>query len=406
MGFWRGILIIFLPFASGFFFTYFFRVINAVIAPDLESDIGLTAGELGLLSAAYFLTFAASQIPLGLLLDRYGPRRVQGSLFCLAGFGSFLFAVGESFLVLLFARALVGVGVSGGLMAAFKATVQWFPREKYALINGWFFAAGALGAVTATAPVELALEYLNWRGLFVFLAVATFGSGGMILLVVPDKPDSLISTSLRQQAAAIVAIFRNVFFWRIVPLHITCHSAYMAIQGLWAGPWLSDVARFDDATVASHLFAMAVAMLIGVSLSGVFASALQRLGLSLDGVCGIGAVLNIGIMAAVSFQLTNATYVLWSLVGLFGIMTTVVFAALASHFPQTHVGRAHTAANVLVFSMAFAYQFGIGAIVELWPANPDGSYPATAYTVAFLITTGTQILALFWYLISPKTANR
>ena len=148
----RAMLVVFMPFAAGYFFSYFFRTVNAVVAPYLRQDIGLGPADLGLMSAAYFLTFAAFQIPLGLLLDRYGPRRVQGTLYCAAALGALLFAMADSLTTLVLARAMIGFGVSGGLMAALKAIVMWFPLNRVALVNGWYLACGGLGVLAATGP--------------------------------------------------------------------------------------------------------------------------------------------------------------------------------------------------------------------------------------------------------------
>jgi len=407
----RAMLLVFAPFACGYFFSYFYRTVNAVIAPDLRADVGVGATELGLLTASYFLTFAACQIPLGLLLDRYGPRRVQGLLYGVAALGALLFAYGESVGTLLLARSLIGVGVSGGLMAALKAIVQWFPRERYALVNGWYFSSGAIGALAATRPLEFALQFTDWRGLFVVLAIATAAAAVLILTVVPDKPGSAAGGSVAQQIRELGQIYRDPYFWRVVPLMFTGASANMAIQGLWAGPWLAEVNGYGRDVVANHLLVMALAMLFGVSMSGPFAAALQRLGLTLAGACGTGAVLTIASLLLVVTRLfdgqviavplvspaLDATYLVWAFVGFSGTLTSLVFAALARHFPENRIGRANTAANVMVFLSSFSYQFGMGAIIELWPANAAGSYPIEAYTMAFLATIATMVVAFVWF---------
>jgi len=394
----RAMLLVFTPFACGYFFSYFYRSVNAVVAPDLRAELGVNAAELGLLSAAYFLTFAICQIPLGVLLDRYGPRRVQGSLYALAALGALLFAFGDSTTTLLLARGLIGIGVSGGLMAALKAIVLWFPRERIALINGFYFTSGAIGALAATVPTEIAVQAIGWRPLFMILAAATLAAAVFIWMVVPEKPGSAAGGTFRQQIRELGAIYRDQYFWRIVPLMFTGASAQMAIAGLWAGPWLSDVDGYPRDVVADHLLVMAAGMAVGTMLSGPFASALQRIGISIAGACGVAGALYLVALLLVVTRLTDATYVTWGIIGLVGTLTSLVFAALAQHFPETHVGRANTAANVIVFGMSFAYQFGLGAIVELWAPLADGTYPTQAYTVAFLAVAATQVLALLWFL--------
>jgi MFS family permease len=161
---------IFLPFGFGYLLSYLFRTVNAVIAPDLVRDLGLDPASLGLLTSAYFLAFATLQLPVGLLLDRYGPRRVEAGLLLLAATGALMFSRAEGLGELLLARALIGAGVAACLMAAFKAFALWFSAERLALANGVQMVSGGIGALLATAPVEFALRFTDWRG--VFLAVS------------------------------------------------------------------------------------------------------------------------------------------------------------------------------------------------------------------------------------------
>src|SRR5579872_3903275 len=184
---WRLVFSVFLPFAAGYYLAYLFRTINAAISPALASDFSLNAAETGLLASIYFLVFGLTQIPIGVFLDRFGPRRVQGVLLVIAAGGATLFGTASSFPELLFARAMIGLGVAGSLMAGLKAVVTWFPRERVALANGWMIMLGSLGAVTATAPTDWLLNYLGWRSLFEILTIGTFTVGGLIYMVVPDR---------------------------------------------------------------------------------------------------------------------------------------------------------------------------------------------------------------------------
>ena len=127
MGMVRLAFTVLAPFACGYFLSYLFRAVNAVVAPDLVRDVGLSASELGLLTAAYLIAFALFQLPLGMLLDRFGPRRVQTVLLCCAAAGGLLFAIADDVVTLTFARALIVLGIAGGLMAGFKAVVLWLP---------------------------------------------------------------------------------------------------------------------------------------------------------------------------------------------------------------------------------------------------------------------------------------
>ena len=188
---WRPVLFVFLPLAAGYFLSYFFRTINALIAGSLVTDLGVDASHLGLMTSVYFLTFAAVQLPLGVLLDRYGPRRVQSGLLLIAASGAALFAAADRFEVLVIGRALIGFGVAGSLIAGLKAIVLWFPKERLSLFNGCFIMLGTLGAVVATSPTEWVLAYTGWRGLLEVLAITTAATALVIFLVVPDIPQRM-----------------------------------------------------------------------------------------------------------------------------------------------------------------------------------------------------------------------
>ena len=203
---------VFLPFALGYFLSYLYRTVNAVIAPDLEAALGLDAADLGLVTSAYFLTFAAFQLPLGILLDRWGPRRVEAALLVFAALGAFVFASADSTKGLVLGRALIGFGVSACLMGAFEAYVLWFPPQRLPLVNGLQMAAGGAGALAATAPVEAALHLTDWRGLFHALSVLTVIVAAVVLLSVPRRNEEGPAHPLSEQIAGIRDVFADPVF--------------------------------------------------------------------------------------------------------------------------------------------------------------------------------------------------
>src|SRR3977135_4373893 len=248
------ILRVFLPFVVGYYIAYLFRTINAVMAVPLATELGLGADDLGLLTSVYFLTLAAAQIPIGILLDRYGPRRVQSVLLVIAAVGSTLFAVSDHFWMLLIGRALIGLGVASAMTAGLKALVLWFPGDRVPLLNGLMVMFGALGAVTATLPADLLLDWIGWRELFGLFAGLTVASAVMIYLIVPEAtpvPSGAVSAGLRK-------VYADPRFWRVAPLSASCIGTAWALQGLWAAQWLKDVEGLDRAGVVFHLFTMAV----------------------------------------------------------------------------------------------------------------------------------------------------
>ena len=314
---WRLITLVFLPFTAGYYLSYLFRTINALISGRLTSDLALGAADLGLLTSVYFLTLAALQVPIGIWLDRYGPRRVQSVLMLVAAAGAALFGAADGLLTLIFARLLIGFGVAAALMAGLKAIVLWFPKERVAFINGCMVMLGALGAVTATAPAELLLQWTGWRGMFELLAVATDASSALIYFLVPER---VVAASMPASGApvSLKTIYSDPRFWRLAPLSATCVGTAWALQGLWAAPWLADVDRLDRAGVIRHLFVMAVALSAGALLLGTMADRLRRHGIGprniLAGVAGLFIAAQFALLA----QLPLPSYLLWSVIAAVG----------------------------------------------------------------------------------------
>ncbi len=388
---------VFVPFALGYFLSYLFRVVNAVIAPDLVRDIGLDAGDLGLLTSAYLLSFAAFQLPLGILLDRFGPRRTEAALLVFAALGAIVFALAEGRTGLIAGRALVGFGVSACLMAAFKAFVLWFPRDRLPLVNGCQMAAGGLGALAATAPVEWALAVTDWRGVFLLLGGLTLVVALVLFAVVPERDGTQAGESLAAQVRGIGRVFTSQLFWRAAPLTVLSQASFLSIQGLWSGPWLRDVAGLDRSGVAGSLSLIAAAMVAGFIVIGWAAGRLARSGVPPLSVGVLGMVLFLAAQAMLVLQIEGAALASWIAFGFFGTSGIVPYAALSQRFPPHLAGRLNTGLNVMVFVIAFAAQWGIGAIIGLWPATATGGYHPDGYRAAFGLTLVLQFAALLWF---------
>ena len=393
----RAVLLVFMPFACGYFLSYLYRTVNAVIAPLLVRDLGLSASDLGLLTAAYFLSFAAFQLPLGLLLDRFGPRRVQACLLLSAALGALVFAWGPGREWLILGRALIGLGVAGGLMASFKAITLWFPEARWPLVNGCFVAVGGLGAMAATEPVEAALGFTDWRGLFVGLSLATAGVSALILAVVPERSGGAPGSDLRALLAGLGRIYRDRRFWRFAPLCVLAAGSSMAIQSLWSGPWLKDVAGFDRPQVASGLLLIAAALTLGSLLSGVIADLLARLGIATAKVIAGGVALLLFADVVLALQLAPGALWPWVIFALTGNTAMLSYPILCRHFPLDLSGRVNTGINVMVFACAFSVQYAVGLIIDLWPSTPDGGYAPEGYRAAFLVVCALIAVAFVWF---------
>lgn len=399
-----GVLVgrVFLPFAAGYFLSYLYRSVNAVIGPDLSAALALDAGALGLLTSAYFLAFASSQLPLGLLLDRLGPRRVESALLVFAATGALVFSLADGLTGLVAGRALIGFGVSSCLMAAFKGNVLFFPRERLPLVNGLVMASGGLGALTATAPIEAALTVTDWRGVFYLLAALTLAVATALFLLVPERATGMPSGNLRAQIGDTTQIYKSALFWRIAPLPMISQATFMAIQGLWAGPWLRDVAQMDRLVAANHLFAAAAAMVAGFILMGMIAERLGRFGIAPLTIAVAGMLLFMGNQVLLALGWTGDTLTTWIAFGFFGTSGTITYAVLSQSFPPHLAGRVNTALNLLVFVAAFAAQWGMGAIIDLWPRQADGGYPLAAYQAAFGMMLALQAAAFVWFAVPRR----
>jgi MFS family permease len=395
MAWLRPALMVFMPFAAGYYLSYLFRVINAVVAKPLADELELDAARLGLLTSVYFLTFAAVQLPLGVALDRIGPRRVQASLLMVAALGALTFAVAPNYPVLVIGRGLIGLGVAGALIAGLKGIAEWFPRERLPLINGVYVAFGAAGAVTATAPVEWLLTWTDWRGLFLMLAAATATASILIFAVVLEPP---VRAKTAVSAPGIREVYADPRFWRLAPISALCIGSAWALQGLWAAPWLADVALLGRSEMVQHLFVMALALCASALLLGLVADRLRSRGIGPDRVfCGAACAFIVAELVLV-FRLPIATLDLWALIAGMGAATVLSYSVLADLFPREAAGRANAALNLLHIGGAFAIQTAIGFLVDLWPRDLHGRYPASAYDLAFLILVAAQLVALLWFL--------
>jgi MFS family permease len=386
------IMRVFLPFVAGYYLSYLFRTVNAVIAAPLTLDLGFGAGDLGLLTAVYFLTFAAAQIPIGVLLDRYGPRRVQSALLVVAAGGAALFAASDNFFLLLAARALMGLGVAAALTAGLKALVLWFPNDRVPLLNGLMIMLGALGAVTATSPADLLLASIGWRGLFGLFAAVTAACAAIVYLVVPEAAPAASRTA----TVGLKRVYTDPRFWRLAPLSATSIGTAWALHGLWAAQWLTDVASLNRTAVVWHLFVMAVAVSVGALVFGVAAERLRRRGVGPQVLLGVVATISIVAQLALILRWPLPSYFLWAIVAAVGAATVLSYAILAEHFPKELAGRANGLLNFFHIGAAFVVQSTTGLLLQRW--TPDaGHYPEIAYQTAFALNLAPQIVAAIWF---------
>jgi MFS family permease len=394
---------LFFPFAAGFFLSFIFRNTNAVISKDLRVELNLTAADLGLLTSAYFLAFACMQIPVGVLLDRYGPRRVVVSLLVVAALGSSAFAVADTLASLTMARAVIGIGVSACLMGAFKAFSLWLPLDRIATANGWVIAAGGLGALTATVPLESVTQLIGWRMMFFGLAGAAIAVGLWILIAVPEKPVSGKPEGWIEQFQKVGTILATKTFWQIGLPMATVQAVYQANFGLWLVPWLMDTNGLDRPTAAQWLFWMALASTIGSIVYGSGADQFAKRGISRTAIYRIGTSIAVVGYFASLIDWPGRLPIL--IVYAFGaIAPTLAYALLTQRFPPEMSGRVTTAVNMTMFAAVFVAQWGVGAMLRFF-ASVDGRYAGEAYAAAFAVLGVFQVIALIWLLWPQRQAR-
>lgn len=388
---------LFLAFVLGYFLTQLFRVVNAVAGPAVTSELGLDLASFGFVTSFYFLAYASIQLPLGVLLDRFGPNRVEGVLLLIAALGTVIFALSDSLAMLTVGRALMGLGVSAGLMAAFKAFSALVPLERLPLFNGLHMAAGSLGVLAGGLPIELAIEAFGWRWSFIGLAALAAFTALFLLFGVKRFPPTNTTETVGDLIRAAGGIMISAPFIRIAPIAVATQAAMMALQALWVGPFLRDVAGFTPAAAATIISLMGVAVIAGYALSAfigdrlVYRRGLPVAHLMLGGFLGVFAM-----QVAIVVLDPSWSAPLWIAFALFGSFTALSYPALSRNFDVRLAGRVNASLNFVLFVFGFLFQWTFGLVVE-------GLTPTLglteAYRTALWLLIGLQAAGYVWYAI-------
>jgi MFS family permease len=330
-----------------------------------------------------------------MLLDRYGPRRVEPVLLALAGTGSLLFALAGDIPGLVVARALIGVGCAACLMAPMKAIVTWYPVARQPSLSGWIMVAGGAGALVATTPLELALRFASWRTIFIVLAAMTYAAAAFIWLRIPEAPRHPETPGLTAQWAGVKSVFTHARFWWIAPLGGVVMGTFMAIQGLWAVPWLIEVSGYDRAVAARHLLLVGISTLAGYLLIGMLTARLARRGIHTRYLFATGFTISVAALVAIVSGMP-ASYLWWAIYGFGASVNVLSFTVLNDGFRKELAGRVNTAVNLVMFIGSFAVQWGVGLVV-------DGARAALGFDTAgglrfaFGIALALNVATLCWF---------
>ncbi|MDL2263489.1 MFS transporter [Synergistaceae bacterium OttesenSCG-928-I11] len=388
---------IFIPFGAAYFMSLLLGSTNAIMSRTLVETFGLSSSELGLMSSAYLASFAAMQFPLGVMLDRYGARRTLAPLLLFAAAGSLLFGMSRTGSHLIAARALLGIGLAGCLMAAYKAYADWIERDRLPVAYSVQCLAGGIGGMAATRPLALAFDVLPWRTVFLLFAAATLAIALLVWFVVPEKPrtqSALPRATFATQFRHMLRFLTDGRFWYIAPVITAAQGVLFAYLYLWLGPWLRDVAGLPERETGMLLMLSALGTAVGYFLNGILAEVLRKKGwMSWETMYLVTGVLFVALMAAISAGVPCAPY-LWPFVMFLSTMTMISFPLMRNLFDDDEVGRVLSLLNFTIFVASFAMQWLVGAILERYPTAPDGGFSPAGYSTGLVILTATGAAAV------------
>ena len=383
-------------FTCGYFVSYLFRGINIAFAPTIMHETGLDAGTFGLVTSMYFLGFAFAQVPAGVLLDLYGPGRVEAGLLLVAAVGTLVFGAAHALPSLMLGRLMIGIGVSACLAGAFKAITMYFPSEQLPMLYGIVLAGGGFGGVVSGTPAVWLLTITDRWTVCVGLALLTATTAAAVLVGTPEtKPDR--RASFADQLRGTRRVLSFPFFWRVAPFSVVTQGTFYATQSLWAGAYMEDVLKLNPAQAARAITVIGVAMMTGSVLVGSAARWLGARGIGVVAFSGVCMAIFTMDQIALVAGLPVPNWLIWSIFGLFGPAGVLTYAILGEVFPQEMAGRVTTTLTLLLFVVIFLFQWGIGLIVSSWPVH-DGHYPAAAHRVAWSILIALQLTAATRYL--------
>ena len=375
----RDTIFVFLAFASAYFCSALLRAITATLAPMLTQEFALQAQGLGLLAGGYFLGFAAVQLPLGTWLDRHGPKQVIIWFLSLAVLGCLAFSVASSFAWLLAARVLVGMGVGACLMAALTGYRRWFDPATLLRANSWMLMTGSLGMLASTLPVQWLVPLMGWRPLFWLLAALILLSMAAIAWIVPrwraspsSSPFSSVSAAPQPADGAALApddagygpIWRSRYFRKMAPLAFFNYGGMVAVQTLWAGPWMVRVTGHTPLESATGLFWINASMLVTFWSWGMVNPWLARKGWHATRLIAWGMPLSLAVLA---FNILAGSFTGGAGWALFCVTSSVMGLAqpaVGMSFRAALAGRALSAYNLVIFAGVFVVQWSLGLLID------------------------------------------
>ena len=399
----RSAIAVFLAFAAAYFCSALVRSITATLAPVLTQEFSLQARDLGLLGGGYFFGFAAMQLPLGTWLDRYGPKRVILAFLSLAVAGCLAFSIAPGFAWLLASRVLIGMGVSACMMAALTGYRRWFDASLLLRANSWMLMTGSLGMLASTLPVQWLMPLLGWRPMFWILAALIALSMLAIVLTVPRHvPTNLYAVgAVKPVASGYAQIWRSGYFRKMSPLAFFNYGGLVAIQTLWAGPWMIRVAGYTPLEAAVGLFYINAAMLVTFWGWGLLNPMLVRRGWSADRLVKWGMPLSMLALAVNIAAGPDTGWLGWALFCVASSVMGLAQPAVGMAFPPAVAGRALSGYNLVIFSGVFVVQWGLGLLIDLF--RTAGFNEVTSFRSAFAVFLVTCVGSYLYFLGHAST---
>lgn len=394
-------IIIFLVFAFGYFLSCLLRAVTATLSPVLSSEFNLNAGDLGLLAGGYFLGFATMQIPLGYLLDNYGPKKIVSAFLLIAIIGTLSFAVAQNFSGLLISRVLIGIGVSACLMGPLTGYRIWFKDKYQQRSNSWMLMVASLGFVFSTLPVQILLPFFGWRYIFFTIAGLIVICIFLLFIFLPNW-ENQNSTKITNKSGNLSEVWSNKFFQSTIPLGLFNYGGIMAIQTLWAGPWMVRVTGYTPLESATGLFWINVTMLIAFLIWGYL---LPKISSSVK-----DAVKLIKLGLPISYIILFILIILGEKAGVFlitfYILTSIVLSlaqpAVAMKFPTNLAGKSLTSFNLLIFVGTFIVQWSIGLLIDI--SRNYGFDEVKSFQISFMVYLLICILSYSYFVFRNKDA--
>jgi MFS family permease len=394
-------ILIFCVFAFGFFISNLLRSITATLTPILTTEFDLSAGNLGLLAGGYFIGFAIMQIPVGLLLDKHGPKKIISSFLVIAIIGTLSFALAKTFAGLLISRIFIGVGVSACMMGPLTGYRVWFAEKYQQRANSWMLMVANLGFVSSTLPVQILLPEIGWRLIFGLIAILTLLSIILILMFIPNwnRTDEKLK---KENLSALSEIWKNKFFISLIPIAFINYGGIQAIQTLWAGPWMLEVAGYNAIQSATGLFWINITMLIAFLFWGYILPKIESFGVDSIKIIKIGLPISYIVLFLIIYLGQKAGATLFALYILASIVISLTQPAIALTFAKNLAGKSLTSFNVFLFSGTFFMQWGIGLIIDF--CGYLGFGKVYSYQISFFCFLLLCIFSYLFFILKSKDA--